>query len=79
MCAINPKRQQHYTISIYTSLNMTQEEFDELVAQKLIAVENLLNTDSRLRWHIKYQDEKDYPPLDAPDPDDFNRYIAGDR
>jgi len=57
MCAINPKHQQHYTISVYTSIPMPEVDFNELVANKILAVENMLNLDMRLRWHVS---------LDAP-------------
>jgi hypothetical protein len=57
MCAINPKRQRHFTLSVYTSVTMTVEEWDELVQSKLFEVEQQLNADMRLRWHVKDRGE----------------------
>ena len=53
MCAINPKREKHFTISVYTALDMTEEEFNYLVLNMLMGTEMALNADMRLRWHIK--------------------------
>jgi len=38
---------------VYMSLDMTEEEFNCLVVNVLIGTEMVLNTDMRLRWHIK--------------------------
>jgi len=55
MCAINPKRQRHFILSVYTSLEMTEAEWAVLVMGKVLEVENDLNKDARLRWHVKEQ------------------------
>jgi len=55
MCAINPKHEKHFTISVYTSLDMTEEEFNNMVRVKLVGAETALNSDMRLRWHVKDQ------------------------
>jgi hypothetical protein len=52
MCAINPKQQRHFTLSVYTSIVMSEEEFLDLVCRKTLAVELALNEDFRLRWHV---------------------------
>jgi hypothetical protein len=52
MCAINPKRQRHFKLSVYTSADMTEEEFEDLVRTRALATEILLNGDGRLRWHL---------------------------
>jgi len=57
MCAINPKRQRHFTVSVYTSATLTDEQWDEMVADKLLHVEIWLNEDMMLRWHIKDRHE----------------------
>jgi hypothetical protein len=57
MCALNPKHEQHFVISVYTSAEMGDEEFKLLVAQKMIQVEAQLNQDMRLRWHVKETEE----------------------
>ena len=56
MCAINPKHEKHFTISAYTSLDMTEEEFNHLVSFMLVRTEMALNEDMRLRWHVKEQE-----------------------
>jgi len=53
MCAINPKRERHFTLSVYTTMDMTDEQFDHLVATKAVIAEAELNQDMRLRWHVK--------------------------
>lgn len=53
MCAINPKREQHFTLSAYTSIDMTQGQFIEIILEKVLEMESKLNEDARLRWHIK--------------------------
>lgn len=52
MCAINPKHQHHFKLSVYTSLNVTPEQFENYVMHKLLELEAKLNEDARLRWHI---------------------------
>ena len=53
MCAINPKHQLHFKLSVYTSLDMSEQEFGILVLEKMTNLEVKLNQDMRLRWHIK--------------------------
>jgi len=53
MCAINPKHERHFTISVYTSLDMTEKDFIYLVSEMLVKTEMALNMDMRLRWHVK--------------------------
>jgi len=52
MCAINPKHKEHFSIDVYTSTNMSENEFLELIAVKILEIEQQLNADMRLRWHI---------------------------
>lgn len=52
MCAINPKHERHFTLSVYTSLNMPETDFVKLVLDAAIAMEMEWNKDARLRWHI---------------------------
>ena len=52
MCAINPKHQKHLMLSVYTSADMTKEQFDHLVQTKAVIMEAELNQDMRLRWHV---------------------------
>jgi hypothetical protein len=53
MCAINPKHKRKFIINVYTSHEMTQEEFSKLVYNKLLVTEISLNKDGRLRWHVE--------------------------
>jgi len=52
MCEINPKRKAFFRLEAVTSHDMTEEEFVENVMEKLIRVENELNSDGRFRFHI---------------------------
>jgi len=60
MCAINPKYQKHFRLSVYTShaIDMTEGEFLNLTLDKLLHMEQNLNEDMRLRWHITGEKEK---------------------
>ncbi len=62
MCAINPKHERHYVLSVYTTMDITKELFDQMVASMAVEAEVLLNTDMRLRWHIK-EEEKSHGTL----------------
>jgi len=53
MCAINPKHQHHYKLSVYTSHDMSEEDFATLVIGKVVELEMKLNEDMRLRWHVE--------------------------
>ena len=55
MCALNPKRELHFSLAVYTALDMPVDEFRQLVFLKLLEAENRLNTDMRLRWHVELQ------------------------
>jgi hypothetical protein len=52
MCAIYPKHEKHFTLSVFTSLDMSEESFRELVCEKVVKIEMQLNADMRLRWHV---------------------------
>lgn len=52
MCAINPKRQRTFTLTVYTAHDMTEEHWQELTIHKALNVEQLLNADGRARWHL---------------------------
>lgn len=56
MCAINPKRQSELTLKVYTTKDMTDEDWQSLVAQKATEAEQSLNSDARLRWHVSWED-----------------------
>ena len=57
MCAINPKRQSRFTFSVYTAIEMTEEEFRGLVVSKMLQAEYELNLDARLRWHVRESED----------------------
>ena len=54
MCAINPKNSLMFTLKVYSSINMAKDEFESLVMEKLLRVEQELNADMRLRWHVMH-------------------------
>jgi len=57
MCAINFKHKRRFVLMVYTSINMTEEEFNRLVSEKAINAEFDLNKDMRLRWHLEDIDQ----------------------
>jgi hypothetical protein len=59
MCELNPKQTLLFNLEVFTSINMTKEEFQELVVPRLVAVENLLNADGRIRVHIHEKEEQE--------------------
>lgn len=57
MCEINPKHKKIMRLEFFTSNpNTTQEEFEQLVAEKALAMEMLANMDGQLRCHVHEQD-----------------------
>jgi antitoxin component HigA of HigAB toxin-antitoxin module len=40
-------------LDVFTTGNMTEKEFKNLVSKKSLIAERLLNADMRLRWHLK--------------------------
>ena len=57
MCAINPKHQKHFSLSVYTSVDMGDARFENEVARKLLGLEIMLNRDMEFRWHIKERED----------------------
>lgn len=55
MCAINPKRQMTFVLSVYTAHEMTDEQWDEAVMKRVLDAEIKLNEDGLLRWHVAQQ------------------------
>lgn len=56
MCAINPKREMHLTLSVYTGHEMSKNEFETLAIAAALNTEIKLNEDARLRWHLTMQE-----------------------
>jgi hypothetical protein len=53
MCAINPKHQKRFLLTVYTAHKMDDLEFLNLVLAKALDAEIALNADGRLRWHLE--------------------------
>lgn len=54
MCAINPTHKKRFILDVFTfAPQTTRQEFEQLVMEKTLIVEQLLNGDMRLRWHVK--------------------------
>ena len=52
MCEINPKHTMILRLEFFTSINMTQEKFEEIVCNVVLEMEAMANEDSRIRCHI---------------------------
>ena len=52
MCEINPKHTKIFRLEFFTSLNMTKEEFEELVIEHALEMESVANKDARIRCHV---------------------------
>lgn len=57
MCAINPVWKKRLILDVYTSEKIPIQEFDDLVLEKALNIEIVLNEDARLRWHLKESKE----------------------
>lgn len=59
MCAINPVHKKRILLDIYTAdSSMTKEEFENIIIYKALAIEELLNESTHLRWHIKETEQE---------------------
>lgn len=56
MCEINPKHTKILRLEFFTSHNLSQEEFEQIVAGKVLDMEMMANTDGRIRCHVHEQD-----------------------
>lgn len=64
MCAINPKFQKHFRLSVYTSNpKVTEKEFQEAVLFVVTSMERRLNKSGLMRWHVN---EEDPPSTESP-------------
>lgn len=53
MCEINPKHSMYLRLEAFTSNpEMSREEFERKVIQKLLDMETKLNEDGNFRFHI---------------------------
>lgn len=53
MCEINPKHTKILRLEFFTSHpTMTEEEFEQIVAEKCLEAEMSINQDMRIRCHI---------------------------
>ena len=52
MCAINPKRQHQFLLTVYTSHDMDEETFLSRIRDLVLETEQRLNLPGHLRWHI---------------------------
>lgn len=53
MCAINPKHKKRFILDIYTSQEISKEQFDLLVFKAGVAMKIKLHKKGNLRWHVK--------------------------
>jgi hypothetical protein len=53
MCEINPKHKALFRLEAYTSdPNISAEQFEVAIAERLLKAEMELNKDSRFRFHV---------------------------
>lgn len=52
MCEINPKRSQFFRLEFFTSIEMSDERWKELVLPKLLELEAAFNSSGEIRIHI---------------------------
>jgi predicted nuclease of predicted toxin-antitoxin system len=56
MCEINPKHKAFFKIEAFTTANINDSEFMELVCKELSMLELQLNSNSSIRYHIHEMD-----------------------
>lgn len=52
MCEINPSRKQYFRLEFFTTLPMTDDEWNVLVSGRLITLEQAFNATGNIRVHI---------------------------
>lgn len=53
MCKLNPKQEMTFKLEVYTSdPNITREEFEKQVCERVMKAELVLNADGKFRFHI---------------------------
>jgi hypothetical protein len=58
MCEINPKRSAYFTLEFFTSQDMTRDDWNQLVYERLLMLEQELNKDGRVRVHVHESDSE---------------------
>lgn len=82
MCAIDPKHKKRFILDVFTSQDVSKEDFDAITRTVALETEIQLNASGKLRWHLHEEPEKvDKPkpkkevkPLDDLDPMPFGKY-----
>ena len=59
MCEINPKRKRFFQLEFFTSHIISDEEWEKLVLQRLLELEQSFNMTGRVRVHIHESTEKE--------------------
>ena len=52
MCEINPKHTKILRLEFFTSHEMTELEFENIVAENVLGMEMIANASGRIRCHI---------------------------
>lgn len=52
MCELNPKHVKIYRLEFFTSQAISKEEWERLVVEKAIEIEQQLNASGKIRVHI---------------------------
>jgi len=58
MCAINPVHKKRMILDVYTAHQISKAEFEDLVCNAVLLMECKLNSDMRLRWHVKETEQE---------------------
>ena len=57
MCEINPKRTKILRLEFFTSHEMTQDQFENIVIMHCANMEMKINADMRIRCHVHETEE----------------------
>jgi hypothetical protein len=58
MCAINPAHKKRFILDVYTSGDMSKEDFQDRAIGRALIAEIRLNERADLRWHVKETDQQ---------------------
>ncbi len=57
MCEINPKRKEFFRLEFFTTHEMTDDQWYQLICEKLIKLEQAFNEKGNIRVHIHEEDQ----------------------
>ena len=57
MCEINPKRKQFFRLEFFTAHEITKDEWNRIVLETILELEQKFNASGKVRVHIHEENE----------------------